>query len=79
MAPQPAQSDSEWVPGIFYEPVHPDDPIAHGRRWKAELDQLRAGVQWVRGMCSDGEPLEVIDAKLGEILNGAAPDQERNA
>lgn len=36
----------------------------------ADYERLRAGVSYVRGMCSDGEPLELIDAKLGEILNG---------
>jgi hypothetical protein len=35
-----------------------------------EVERLRAGISWVRGMCTDGEPLEAIDAKLGEILNG---------
>jgi hypothetical protein len=36
---------------------------------KGENARLRAGISWVRGMCSDGEAIEAIDAKLGEILN----------
>lgn len=39
----------------------------------AEVELLRAGIQWVRGMCSDREPLEAIDAKLGEILSPGQP------
>jgi hypothetical protein len=39
-------------------------------RLRVERDRYRAGIQWVRGMCSDGEPLEAIDAKLGGILDG---------
>ena len=36
----------------------------------AERDRLRAGISWARGMCSDGEPVEKIDAYLGELLDG---------
>lgn len=34
--------------------------------------RLVAGIQWVRGMCSDEEPYEVIDATLAELLDGAS-------
>lgn len=40
--------------------------------WMAEVERLRAGISWVRGLCSDGEPLDVIDAKLGDLLGGEA-------
>jgi hypothetical protein len=46
------------------------DPTTDSGAVNPEVDRLRAGISWVRGMCTDGEPLEVIDAKLGEILNG---------
>jgi hypothetical protein len=35
---------------------------------QAEVDRLRAGIQWARGLCSDGEPHEKIDAFLGGLL-----------
>lgn len=46
--------------------------------WRVEFEvvpaddaaRLRAGVQWARGMCTDGAPAEEIDAYLGEVLNG---------
>jgi hypothetical protein len=33
-----------------------------------EVDRLRAGIQWARGLCSDEEPYAAIDAYLGGLL-----------
>lgn len=61
-----------------------DQPAPYGegyceRCWftdeQRELGRLRAGISTVRGMCTDGEPLEVIDAKLGELLGSPASDE----
>lgn len=34
----------------------------------ADVERLRAGIQWARGMCSDTEPWTKIDTYLGGLL-----------
>ena len=55
-------------------PDGPEQPmivtVVKADEYEAEVGRLRAGISWVRGMCTDGESLVAIDAKLGEILNG---------
>ena len=34
----------------------------------AEVDRLRAGISWARGMLTDTEPHENVDAFLGRLL-----------
>lgn len=42
----------------------------------SDVDRLRAGISWARGMCSDSEPHEQIDAFLGRLLDPPALDEE---
>lgn len=42
----------------------------------SELDRLRAGVSWARGMLTDTEPPEKVDAFLGRLLDPAALDED---
>jgi hypothetical protein len=48
-----------------------DRALDRAEKAEAENEHLRAGISWVRGMCSDEEPHAEIDYMLGEILAGS--------
>ena len=59
------------VPPYTEEAVHPDDPIAHGRRWRKERDQYRqaalelnAEIRHAIAWTGSGGPRHVADAML---------------
>jgi hypothetical protein len=43
-------------------------PYAECDRLRAEVTELRAGISWARGMCSDGRPPVEVDHFLGCVL-----------
>lgn len=41
-----------------------------------EIERLRAGVSWARGMCTDESSLVGIDVFLGRLLDPRESDEE---
>jgi hypothetical protein len=52
---------------ISHEPVSPDDPIVHGRRWREERDRALNYLRTIRACCGYTVPGAEFDVERDEL------------